>query len=273
MHHQQRHTRRDVLGWAAGSLLAAGLWPGALRADGEGDPGEFHFLAVNDVHYHDSRCGPWLEAAVRQMRGHAEKPEFCLLVGDLADDGKAEQMAAVRDLVQGLGVPTYVVVGNHDYRTQDDRKAFEDAFPGRINYRFEHRGWLFVGLDSTEGLRADGTAVQGPTLRWLDDELPRLDRRRPLVVFTHFPLGPRVKMRPTNADAVLERFKEHNLQAVFGGHFHGFTERRVGATTLTTDRCCSFFRGNHDGTKEKGYFLCHARDGKVELTFVEVKPA
>src|SRR5262249_55410346 len=112
--------------------------------------------------------------------------------------------------------------------------------------------------------------VQPHTLQWLDDTLSKLNKKKPTVVFTHFPLGPLVIYRPGNADKVLERFKEFNLQAVFNGHFHAFTERKVGQTVLTTNRCCSFSRNNHDGSKEKGYFVCHAKDGKIERTFVEV---
>ena len=121
-------------------------------------------------------------------------------------------------------------------------------------------------------MRYTQTTIQPATLRWLDDLLPKLDPRRPTVVFTHFPLGPKVTHRPLNADEVLKRFKEHNLRAVFGGHFHGFTERKLRETILTTNRCCSLTKGNHDGTKEKGYFLCHAQDGRITRKFVEVKP-
>jgi len=32
-------------------------------------------------------------------------------------------------------------------------------------------------------------------------------------------------------------------------------------------------RQNHDGSKEKGYFLCHARDGKIERKFVQLNPS
>src|SRR5262249_54068613 len=138
-------------------------------------------------------------------------------------------------------------------------------------YRFEHRSWQLVALDSTQGQLSRNTSVQAPTLRWLDDMIPQLDKKRPTIVITHFPMGPFVIGRPKNADKVLDRFKEINLQAVFSGHWHGFTERKVGPVTLTTDRCCSFRRQNHDGTKEKGYFLCHAKDGKILRSFVEVK--
>jgi hypothetical protein len=261
-----------MLRWSAGSLLAAGLWPGALRAREADHPGDFRFLVINDLHYLDKRCGPWFERLIKQIQALPHTLDFCLLVGDLAENGKTEQLAPVRDHFKGLKMPVHVVVGNHDYQTHDDRKPFEELFPRSINYHFEHQGWQFVGLDSSHGMRPK-VAVQEPTLRWLNDTLPKLDKKRPTVIFTHFPLGPLVVYRATNADEVLARFKEFNLQAVYNGHFHGFTERKLGSTILTTNRCCAFSKNNHDGTKEKGFFLCHAKEGKIARTFIEAKPA
>ena len=51
----QRPTRRALLRASAGSLLAAGLWPGALAA-ADRTSEEFHFAVVNDTHYRDRRC-------------------------------------------------------------------------------------------------------------------------------------------------------------------------------------------------------------------------
>ena len=267
-----RLNRRQMLRLSAGSLLAAGLWPGALGAEDTDQGGEFHFLAVNDLHYLDQRCGPWFEKLVKQMKAHAEKIDFCLVVGDLAEDGRTEQLAPVRDILKTLGRPVHVVIGNHDHCGPEDRKPYETLFPKSLNYSFEHRGWQFLGLDSSQGNRAKVT-VQPATLTWLDQALPRLDKKRPTALFTHFPFGPLTPLRVANADQVLERFKEYNLQAVLNGHFHGFTERKLGHTTLTTNRCCSHSRNNHDGTKEKGYFLCHAKDGKIERKFIEAQMA
>ena len=267
----KRLSRREMLRLSAGTLFTAGLWPGALCAQGIGASASFHFVVVNDVHYLNERCGKWFEGILREMTCRPEKIDFCLVAGDLTEHGKLEQMAAMRDLLRGLGKPTYVVVGNHDYQRQDNRQAYEECFPGRINYRFEHNGWQFVALDSTQGQLVHGTDVQPETLRWLDQALDKLDKKRPTVVFTHFPLGPHVITRPENAEQLLGRFKEYNLQAVFCGHYHALTERHVGKVTLTTNRCCSFSRQNHDGSKEKGYFLCHAKDGMIGRTFIEVK--
>ena len=262
-----------MLGLSAGSLLALGLWPGALRAEGEGNSGDFSFIVVNDLHYVDDKCGKYFERVVAQMKAAPSKVDFCLIVGDYSDHGKPDELGAARDIFKTLGIPNYGVVGNHDYLTQEDRKAYEDLFPGRLNYFFEHERWQFLGLDTTEGQRGGSTKIQPPTLQWLDANLPKLDKKRPMIVFTHFPMGPLVPSRPLNADAFLERFKDYNLQAVFCGHFHASTERQIRSAVITTNKCCSFARGNHDGSKEKGYFACQAKDGKISRSFVEVKPA
>jgi 3',5'-cyclic AMP phosphodiesterase CpdA len=262
--------RRQLLRLGAGSLIAAGIWPGALFAEEKAQSEEFHFLVVNDIHYQDKGCADWLQKVIKQMKGHAEKTDFCILAGDLAELGRLDQLGAMRELCKSLDKPVHVVIGNHDYLTQKDRNAYVKHFPDRLNYRFEHRGWQFVGLDTTEGQLSRNTTIHADTLHWLDTTLPKLDKKKPMVMFTHFPMGPFVIGRPKNADNLLERFREFNLQAVYCGHWHGFTEREVRHTVFTTNRCCSFRRKNHDGTKEKGYFLCHAKDGKIKRKFVQV---
>jgi hypothetical protein len=116
------------------------------------------------------------------------------------------------------------------------------------------------------------TNIQSDTLRWLDSNLPRLGRARPTVLFTHLPLGAGVMMRPLNADDMLARFTDFNLVAVLNGHFHGYTENVVRHATITTNRCCSISRDNHDGSVGKGYFPCTVMDGVMQHQFVELKP-
>jgi predicted MPP superfamily phosphohydrolase len=264
-----RLSRRQLLKLSAGSLLGAGFWPGALRAEGDGGAAEFRFVAVNDTHFINEKCAAFQQKVVQQINAGKEKIDFCVILGDLANEGKREELGGFKEVYKKLNVPRYQVIGNHDYVAQDDRKAFEELFPDSLNYSFEHKGWQFVGLDTSHGLKYSGTTIQTPTLNWVDEAAKKLDTKRPTVVLTHFPLGT-VKYRPKNADDLLARFKEHNLQAAMSGHFHGFTEVQMNQVTLTTNKCCALQRGNHDGTKEKGYFICHAKDGKLTRTFVEV---
>jgi 3',5'-cyclic AMP phosphodiesterase CpdA len=265
----ERMNRRRMLTLSAGGLLTLGLWPGALRAGELADAGRFHFLVVNDIHFMTERCARFLERVAEKIKA-GPKPDFCLLAGDASDDGTVKELTAVKEAFQHLDLPLYPVPGNHDYLKQTDRSGYETVFPERLNHHFEHKGWMIVGLDSTDGLKASGTKVQPGTLQWLDDNLPKLDKKSPLLVFTHFPLGEGVTNRPLNAEAVLERLREHNLRTVFGGHYHASTERQSGPITLVTNRCCSISRQNHDGSKEKGFFLCEAGPAGITRTFVEV---
>lgn len=255
---------------SAGALLSLGLWPGALRADNEMPDGSFRFLSINDTHCMSQECGPYLEGVVAQMQ--QANAEFCLHGGDLTERGERNYLETVKDLFSVLPGAMYPVLGNHDYVTQTDRRAYTQTFPLRVNYYFHHRGWQFVGLDTTDGLRYEKTEIQPATFEWLRDYLPRLNQRKPTVVFTHFPLGAGVNYRPSNADALLDRFRDFNLQAVFNGHYHSFTERQSAGVTITTNRCCALKRTNHDGTKEKGYFVCEAKEGRVTRQFMEYKP-
>lgn len=252
----------------ASSLLAMGLWPGRLAAGaGAGTDQRFRFLVVNDLHHASAACDPWFSALMRQMKSHP-RIDFTLVLGDLADNAEPASHAAIRRHLSALEHPYHVQIGNHDHGPGGDRASYEQTFPDRLNYHFTHRGWQFLGLDSTEGTKADQTHIQPPTLRWLDDQLPRLDRRRPTVIFTHFPLGAGVKMAPLNSEDVLNRFRDYNLQGVFSGHYHAYTLRQFGPADVLTNRCCARVRGNHDRSTEKGYWIMTAEAGRVTREFV-----
>ena len=45
----------------------------------------------------------------------------------------------------------------------------------------------------------------------------------------------------------------------------------VSTATVTTNRCCALKRNNHDGTKQKGYFVCEVMEGVLVRRFVEYK--
>src|SRR6266481_7282032 len=107
-------TRRAALErLSTGTLLALGLWPGALRAGPRSSASSFRFIVVNDTHFLTPECGAWLEGVIAQMKRH--NAEFCLHGGDLSDKGERSDLETVKEIFDGLGVPVYPVIGNHDY--------------------------------------------------------------------------------------------------------------------------------------------------------------
>jgi hypothetical protein len=264
-------SRRRLMKMGAGTLLAAGLWPGALAAQDALAP-DFSFVCVNDLHYIDQGCVPFFHGMVQKMKPASRDARLLLVVGDTCENGTPAQLAGIKEVLMSTGMILKVVPGNHDWTSQTDRKAYDQAWTDSLNYTFDHAGWQFIGMDTTDGVKYQDTSILKPTLDWADQMLPKLDKKRPLILFTHFPLGQGVKYQPANAEGLLNRFKEFNLRAVFNGHYHAYTERLAGnaACLITTNKCCSFRRNNHDNTPEKGFFACSTKDGKVVREFVEV---
>jgi 3',5'-cyclic AMP phosphodiesterase CpdA len=163
----------------------------------EAESSAFEFVVVNDTHYVDEKCKPWQSAVATAM--HASSPEavFCALVGDIADGGDLEACKAIKELYGAAMGRLYTVPGNHDYLADDDRSGYDAVFPDRLNYVFRHMGWQFVGLDTTQGTKFDGTDISPATFAWLDENLPKLDQKLPSFVFTPLSSRRRRSVPPT----------------------------------------------------------------------------
>jgi 3',5'-cyclic AMP phosphodiesterase CpdA len=263
----QRLSRREFLRRSGLAAAALGLGAGASSAQ---DPPEFSFLAMNDNHYLDERCAAYFRGAFAWIEDHAQY-DFVLDCGDLATAGKVEELQGMKAVLALLGKPVYPVMGNHD--ASPGNQSWLTVFgPDRVNYRFDHEGWTFLGFDTTDDGKASDVAVGQATIDWLKQTLPQIPADRPLVGFTHFPFGALVPMRLTNADEVLALFDGHNLKHIFSGHYHGLSERKHGDVVLTTCRCLSFSRDNHDGSPQKGFYQCHVKGEELTYEFVEYKP-
>jgi len=137
-----------------------------------------------------------------------------------------------------------------------------------------------VGVVATDLLLDEGgelAALQPSTIDKLDKAMPRIwSRANPVDIIgdadgARYAAALDCLLSDPNADAVLDRFKPFNLRGVFGGHYHAYTETSVREIPIKTNKCCSLKKTNHDGTKEKGYFVCRAQDGKITRQFVEFK--
>lgn len=258
-------TRREALRLASAPLIASSLTRFASAAE---TANGFTFIAVNDLHSFSEACAPFFQTVVTKMRESAPNAAFCLISGDLADGGEPAQYAIVRAAFDGLRVPLHPVPGNHDFIKDGDRTGYDTAFPDKLNYTFNHGGWQFIGLDSTQGIDFEETNISPATLAWLDSTIPALDPATPTVAFTHFPLGKGTTYRPLNADALLEKLGKLNLRATFSGHWHGLNEQRLDHADLIVNRCCARIRGNRDGSPLKGWWVCHAApDGTLTHKF------
>jgi 3',5'-cyclic AMP phosphodiesterase CpdA len=246
----------------------------------------FRFAVLNDLHYTDPEDRPWLEGIINQVNqtgaGGGDKIELCLILGDLAELGTEEELAAAKQILSQLKMPWHVVPGNHDGPPGRDPgapgdgsanlTAYEKFFPNQRNYMFEHKGWQFVALDTTDGSGWQNVTARPETLAFAKSAASKLDKNRPTIIFTHFPIGTGVPYTITNGPELLALFRGQKIPVIFSGHYHGQTSVTQGGIELITNRCCSMRREIHDGQTSRGYFLCRTTpDAKVEREFIEFK--
>lgn len=230
-------------------------------------------LSLGDMHITDDKSIAYPRKVIEAM--NAEGGDLVLVCGDLAKDGLRSELEIAKGVLDEFKMPYYPVVGNHDalYRGEKEETLFSEVFSlKQNNYHFVKNGIHFIAIDHGCGKAFNKNSVRPAAMAWIKETLTGIDENEPIVFFSHYPFGEGVRYQTPNSKEVLALFDGKKLLAMISGHFHGNTERRENGILMTTTACCSGTRGNHDGTKAKGYRVFHV-DNKMNVTteFVEVK--
>ncbi|WP_176440383.1 metallophosphoesterase, partial [Boseongicola aestuarii] len=90
-----------------------------------------------------------LVARITGIRDQIGPIDALLVSGDLSDDGSAESYERFKSLIAPLGLPTFVITGNHDAR-DPMRAAFAKDLPanGPLNWARPVGDIYMIGLDT-----------------------------------------------------------------------------------------------------------------------------
>ena len=185
-----------------------------------------------------------LAACLARLTSLSPRPDAVLVTGDLtetATDGESAFLVAALD---GLGLPYYVVPGNHD-----DRAAMRRAFPGMsmgqpdapFCYAVDKPEWplRLIGLDSTVPRHSEGELCPA-RLTWLADELGQATADRPALIFMHHPPF-RTGIAPMDACGILDglpAFRDlvtdhtDRIAAILCGHVHRVIHAAIGGVPV-----------------------------------------
>ncbi len=189
-------------------------------------------VQISDTHF-----GTEQPSVVQALEDHVREHQADLLVfsGDITQRARREQFASAAAFVRRVeadGVSdTLVIPGNHDIPLYN---VFARLFTPYGNYRhhfgdelepvFENENTLVIGLNTTHPRRHKDGVV---TARQVEDVARRLresDPRKIRIVVAHQPFGAMVPSDLSNlqhgAEPALQRWAEHGLDLVMGGHIH-----------------------------------------------------
>jgi 3',5'-cyclic-AMP phosphodiesterase len=129
-----------------------------------------------------------LRTVVRSININHRDAAFCVITGDLTDQGEAGAYARFAESIADLSVPVHLLLGNHDAR-----RPFRSTFPqapvdenGYVQMSLDVSGISFLMLDTLDEERPGEGLLCPARLAWL---AARLDRAsgRPVVIFMHHP--------------------------------------------------------------------------------------
>lgn len=262
------------------------MTPKGTVSYGRAMPEPILIAQLSDLHICDEWEGvdpaPQLERVVSAVRALPNPIDAVVVTGDLTDDGSEENYRRARRLLEPLGVPVYVLAGNHD-----DRRRLRGAFelPGSgaepVNYSVQVGGLRLVVLDSIVPGRDPG--AYGPEqLRWLDEELRR-DGEAPTVLAVHHPPlatgapdWDAINLEPGDRRALGEVVARHpQIRAIVGGHLHrAATATLAGRTVFSGPSTClqvrPDFAGNEVEFVQPPGFALHVLRGEDFISQVEM---
>lgn len=169
-----------------------------------------------------------VERCVAHINRLTPKPDVVLATGDLTDDGSPADYARLRQLLDRLTMPCYVIPGNHDDRA-NLRMAFADLgyIPDSgdfLHYALEEYAMRLIGLDTLlPGELGGGLCPQ--RLAWLEARLEE-QPGRPTLIFMHhppFPSGIRFLDSPSFEGALeLQSLisAHRQIRQIVCGHIH-----------------------------------------------------
>ncbi len=246
-------TRRSFLssaaGIAAGSILPVSIVKLAF-ADSNKD---FTFAYISDSHIQQIKGTTFVRNWDRGLiRAVAEtnlldpKPDFVMFGGDLAQLGKKEELDHGAEMLSRLNNDKLrCVMGEHDYYL--DLGDYWSELYGPHYYSWDHKGVHFVTLNSVltydewtherwptaEQRMLEMAGLDNPNgspfmvgekqLKWLSEDLKKVKKDTPVVLFSHSPIQKIYKgwnFWTEDAEKVQKMLKRFEKANVIYGHVH-----------------------------------------------------
>lgn len=243
---------------------------------------DLHIREPGRLAYGKLDTAPYLRAAIRHLLNLPQRPDACVITGDLTDFGRPSEYLHLRELLAPLvPMPIYLLPGNHDARAAL-RTSFADHpwlqasdADAPIQYtQTLHDGVQLIVADTLVPGAPHG-ALCAERLAWLEARLDECAGQPVLLAMHHPPfktlIGHMDKIGLLQGASELEALlaRHPNVQRVLCGHLHRAITVAFGGTVAATvpspahQVCLDLAPGAVSAwTLEPPGFALHAWDGQ-----------
>jgi 3',5'-cyclic AMP phosphodiesterase CpdA len=258
--------RRTFLKQGGAAVLAGSLPVTLVELAFAKQAQNFTFAYISDAHIQHIKDAQFVRnwdrgliRAVAEVNLLDPKPDFVMFGGDLAQLGTKAELDHGAELMSALKYKTRYVMGEHDYYL--DLGEYWSKLFGPQYYSFDHKGVHFVVLNSiltyddwtfnrwptAEQRMLEMAGLDNPNgspfmvgekqRQWLTQDLRKVRKDTPIVVFSHSPLQKIYKgwnfwtEDAEDVQALLAPFEQVN---VVYGHVHQIQYNQVGSIAFNS---------------------------------------
>jgi 3',5'-cyclic AMP phosphodiesterase CpdA len=259
--HLDRRGFLQCMAWAgtgmlfsvSGGILSSRMLAGTASAAEAPVPAAFNFVQISDSHigFHKP-ANPDVAATFREtiarINALPQAPDFILHTGDLTQLSETKEFDDLQQMLKDCKTKQiFYVPGEHDILNDNGAQYLERFGKGTRGsgwYSFDQKGVHFIGLVNVATVKEGGLGVLGPEqLDWLKEDLAKLSRSTPIVVFAHIPLWtiyPQWGWGTDDSGRALDLLQPFGSVTVLNGHIHQSMQKIEGNITFHTARSTAF---------------------------------
>ena len=208
------------------------------------------FAVLSDVHVTPGNANDKvLRDAVREINGGDY--DFVVVNGDLTNEGSDKEIANIKEILDGITLPLYVLPGNHENNwSQSATKTFVDTFGGD-RFVATVDSLVIVGINCGPYMKMGDGHIKQEDLHWLRSTLA--EKAKPgykVLSFNHYPIQDDLDNWRDYASVLLD----YPVIGHINGHYHTWKPYDIGGIPGAMTRALDM------------------RDGKPGYAVVEVGP-
>ena len=182
------------------------------------------FAVLSDVHVTPGNANDKaLRDAVRDINGGDY--DFVVVNGDLTNEGSDKEIANIKEILDGITLPLYVLPGNHENNwSQSATKTFVDTFGGD-RFVATIDSLVIVGINCGPYMKMGDGHIKQEDLHWLRSTLA--ERAKPgykVLSFNHYPIQDDLDNWRDYASVLLD----YPVIGHINGHYHSWKPYDIG---------------------------------------------
>lgn len=184
-------------------------------------------------------------------------PDLVFVTGDITNTGSDEELINVKNLLDQLTTPYFIIPGNHESNWSESAGHTFKKLWGDDRFVFEKGPYVFIGFNTGPFMRMGDGHVKSQDIRWIERELSiRMKPGKHLFSFTHYPLTEGLDQW----FAITPILKANQCRLAFCGHGHQLRLMNFDGIPAIMARSLVY-----RGENQPGYTLIQIKDEQVSV--------